>query len=254
MGGRVGGGRVVAGAVATLVALSAASCSGSVGDETLTVFAAASLTDVMAQLTIAFEEAEPGVDVDVSAGPSSALRESILAAAPADVFASADVTNMEALVEADAVASFAIFASNRPTIATPPENPAGVTGLADFGRAELLLGLCAPQVPCGAVALAAFEAAGIDPAPDTEAADVRALLTQISSGDLDAGIVYRTDVLAASGGVDEVVTDELSNVRIEYPIAVLDRSPRTTLAEAFVAFVRSPAGQEILAAAGFGAP
>lgn len=228
-------------------------CSGS-DDGTITVFAAASLTDVMSDLARAFETHEAGIAVAVSTGPSSGLRESILAGAPADVFASADLTNMAALADAGEVDAAPVFTTNSMVIAVPHGNPAGVVGLDDFERGDLLLGLCAPQVPCGVAARTVFDSAGVHPSIDTEATDVRALLTQVASGDLDAGIVYRTDVMAADGDVAGIDIPAAVNVVVEYPIAVLAGSGNADRAAEFVAFVLSPEGQEIVRAGGFGRP
>ena len=241
-------------ALALVSALASGACGGSDGDQTLTVVAAASLTDVMSDLGQAFEIANSGVAVRVSTGPSSGLRESILAGAPADVFASADRSNMDPVVAAGEASAPEVFTRNSLAIAVPPGNPASITGLDDFARDDLFLGLCASQVPCGSLAREALSAAGVEPALDTEASDVRSLLTQVASGDLDAGIVYRTDVRAAAGAVDGVDIPSEADVIAEYSIAVLASSSDPVRAGAFVAFVQSRRGQEILLAAGFGAP
>lgn len=236
------------------VALVAGSC-GSSGDGgssgSITVFAASSLTEAMTDIADAFERTA-GVEVRLSFGPSSGLREQVLAGAPADVFASADRDNMERLVDAGAVDETTVLVRNRLVIAVPAGNPAQVTDLADFARSELFVGLCALEVPCGAVARRALEGAGVDPAPDTEATDVRALLTQIASGDLDAGLVYVTDVRSADGEVDGIALAADADASTDYTIGTLVGGE--DLAVAFVDFAVSEAGRAILAEHGFESP
>lgn len=218
-----------------LVALLAA-CGGDDGSRTVTVFAAASLTDAFDDLAAAFEDTEPDVDVALSYGGSSSLRAQLEDGAPADVFASAD--------DADAGEP---FATNQLQIAVPVGNGAGVTGLADLADADLLIGLCAEQVPCGRFAREALANAGIAPSIDTNEPDVRSLLTKVEAGELDAGIVYATDV--RTGDVDGVDIPAAVNVTLTYPIASL-----TDDGDGFVDFVLSDDGQAVLADHGFGRP
>jgi molybdate transport system substrate-binding protein len=220
----------------------------------ITVFAAASLADAFTELGAAFETAHPGTHVALNFAASSALREQILGGAPADVFASANQANLDQVIAGGAATASEVFATNALEIAVPRGNPAGITGLADFGRDDLLVGLCADQVPCGDLARQALARAGVTPAVDTDAPDVRALLTQVASGDLDAGIVYLTDVRSAGGSIDSVAIPPDQNVRAGYAIARLTASGDPPVAAAFVAFVGSRAGQRILAAHGFQGP
>jgi len=239
--------------VCTALLLPGCAAGGTAGEHVL-VFAAASLTDAFADLAEAFEAADPGIEVTVSTGASSALREQILEGAPADVYASANEANMRLIVEAgEAAAAPVVFARNDLVIAVPAGNPAGVTGLGDFARAELLIGLCAAQVPCGDFGRQVLAAAGIVPEPDTDEPNVRALLTKIEDGELDAGLVYRTDV-AASRRVEGIEIPNRFNVEASYPIVVLAGSARPEAAGAFVAFVRSENGRAILEARGFTVP
>lgn len=226
--------------------------SGSTLEGEVLVSAAASLTDAFAEAEAAFEAAHPGVDVVLNLGASSSLREQILEGAPADVFASADISNMDRVIAAGEVAGEAqIFARNLLQIAVPAGNPAGITGLGDFGRDELLIGLCAEDVPCGGFAREALANAGVSPAIDTNEPDVRALLTKVQAGELDAGIVYATDVNSADRGVEGVDIPDDQNVFADYPIAALANAPNPGAAATFVEFVLSAEGQEILAAYGF---
>lgn len=218
---------------------------------TVTVFAAASLTDAFTAMGEAFEAAHDGVTVEFNFAGSSALREQILSGAPADVFASANPSNMQAVVDAGAATGPTDFVENELQIAVPAGNPAGITGLADFADADLLLGLCAAEVPCGQFGLEALTNAGITPSVDTNEPDVRSLLTKIEAGELDAGIVYRTDVLAGGDAVEGIDIPADTNVIATYPIAALTAATNPDAAAAFVAFVLSDEGQAILAGYGF---
>lgn len=225
--------------------------SGTGGREEIVVSAAASLAQAFAEIEAEFEELNPDVDVVLNTGGTSALREQILAGVDADVFASADSANMEAVASAgEVLGEPRLLALNSLEIAVPSGNPAGVTGLVDFSRSEPFLGLCAPEVPCGSFAREALERAGIDPAIDTEEPDVRALLTKLEAGELDAGIVYVTDVIASPMVVGIAIPADV-NVAAEYHIAVLQRSDRPQLADDFVEFALSEAGQAILGGFGF---
>ena len=187
------------------------------------MFAAASLTDAFEEVGTAFEAANPGRTVEFNFAASSALREQILAGAPADVFASANTSNMDQVVEGGAAAEPETFVKNLLQIAVPAGNPAGVTGLADFANADLLIGLCAEEVPCGEFGREALANAGVTPSIDTNEPDVRSLLTKVEAGELDAGIVYVTDVLSAGDAVEGIDIPADDNVIATYPIAALDR-------------------------------
>jgi molybdate transport system substrate-binding protein len=242
----------------TLLALVGAGCAGS-GEKTVDgevlVSAAASLTEAFTAIEDAFEDANPGIDVLLNLASSSSLREQILEGAPVDVFASANTSNMDRVSEAGAVAGKArVFAKNTLQIAVPAGNPAGVTGLVDFANQELLIGLCAEDVPCGDLGRQALDNAGVTPSIDSNEPDVRALLTKIGAAELDAGIVYVTDVITTEGGVAGVEIPENQNVVAEYSIAILVDAPSAVAAAAFVRFVMSDAGQVIMGEYGFTAP
>jgi len=222
---------------------------------TILVFAAASLTDAFAEVEAAFERANPGVDVQVSFAGSSTLREQILEGAPADVVASANEATMTQLVDAGEVSGTPeVFVTNSLKIAVPVDNPAGVTGLDDFADPDKLIGLCVEEVPCGEFARQALRTAGITPSIDTEEPDVRALLAKVGEGDLDAGIVYVTDVKAAGDHVTGIDLPKDANVEARYPIANLSGSPNPGGAAAFTAFVLSDEGRGILTGFGFATP
>lgn len=254
----------------TLLGISAACGSdeagGGVGSETtaadsdevsgtVLVFAAASLTDAFAEVASAFETANPNADVQLNLAGSSALRVQILEGAPADVFAPANEWNMGQVVEAGEVAGEPeIFVHNLLQIVVPAGNPAGVSGLDDFANKELLIGLCAEGVPCGDFGRQVLANAGIEPALDTNEPDVRSLLTKIEVGELDAGLVYVTDVTAAGDLVEGIDIPAEHNIEANYPIAVLVNAPNPDGAATLVELVLSSEGQEILANYGFSAP
>lgn len=220
----------------------------------ITVFAAASLSDAFTEVADRFEEANEDVSVELSFAGSSSLREQILGGAPADVFASADEADMDRLVEAGEVEPPEVFATNRLQIVVPAGNPAGVEGLDDFADPDLLIGLCAEEVPCGHLGREALGQAGVTPAPDTDEPDVRALLTKVEAGELDAGLVYVTDVVAAGDAVEGVDLPAEVDVVASYPIAATTRSEHPDAARRFIEFVLGAEGQAILERSGFERP
>jgi molybdate transport system substrate-binding protein len=252
--------------VAGMLPLLAAACgSGAAGTRpagegtrvtgSITVLAAASLTGTFTALAAAFERAHPGVEVALTFGASSSLARQITEGAPADVFAAASGTTMDTVTAAGAAdGAPATFARNRPEIAVPPANPGHVRGLADFARPELRIAVCAPQVPCGVAAARAFAAAGVTPRPDTLEQDVKAALAKVASGEVDAALVYRTDVRAAGATVRGLEFPAAARAVSDYPIAVLRDSRNAATAAAFRDFVLSPAGRSVLVAAGFSSP
>lgn len=219
---------------------------------TITIFAAASLTDVFEELGTAFEEANPDATVELSFGPSSGLVTQITEGAPADVIATAATSNMEELVEAEALDGEPTdFATNSLELAVPTGNPGDVDGLDDLANEDLVVGLCNEEVPCGRFAREALTAAGIEPSIDTDEEDVRALLTKVEAGEVDVGVVYRTDVLAAGDAVEGIEIPDDQNVVATYPIATVAEAANAEGAMAFIAFVLSDEGQAALAEAGF---
>ena len=221
---------------------------------TVTVLAAASLTESFSTLARRFEDAHPGVKVRLNFGASSALALQIDQGAPADVFASAAAKNMAQVIEAKAAASSSVFARNALQIAVPPANPAAVTGLADLARPGVKVALCQTQVPCGAAARQVFDKAGITVRPVTLEQDVKSVLTKVATDEVDAGLVYLTDVRAAGAKVRGIAIPDALNASTEYPIAALTRAANPAAAAAFVDYVLSGAGQDVLRAAGFGKP
>lgn len=232
---------------------SASTASGDALAGDITVFAAASLTGTFTEIADAFEDAHPGVHVTLNFAGSSALVTQLTEGAPADVFASADEANMTKAQDAGLIdGDPEIFASNTLEIAVPPGNPAGIGSFDDLARPGLRLVVCAPQVPCGAATREVAELAGVTLTPVSEENAVTDVLGKVAAGEADAGVVYRTDVIAAGDSVEGVEFPESDFVINRYPIAVLAGSSAPDVAAAFATFVRGPSGREILDAAGFG--
>lgn len=225
---------------------------GAGGDDTVLVLAASSLTDVFEEMAVAYEQGHPGVDVEVSFAGSSALRLQIDQGAPADVVAVANEEVMTELAGEGHVAAPTVFATNQLVIASPADGSSSVSGAESLSDPDLLVGLCALQVPCGRYATDALALAGIVPSVDTYENDVRSLTTKLAIGELDVGVVYETDV--ASRPDDIVVISRLDGADVRYPIAPLIDAPHAERATTFVEFVLSADGQAILVAAGFGTP
>jgi molybdate transport system substrate-binding protein len=222
---------------------------------TLTVFAAASLTDVFGGLGDRLTADNPGLDIQFNFAGSSALATQITQGAPADVFASANETQMAVVTDAKLQSGDPeIFTENVLEIAVPKGNPGKVTGIADFADPDLTLAVCAPDVPCGAAAQKVFTAAGITAVPDTEEEDVRAALTKVQLGEVDAALVYASDVRSAGSDVEGIEFPEAEDAINAYPICALAAAPNPDAAHAFIDLVLSDAGQQALEAAGFRAP
>jgi molybdate transport system substrate-binding protein len=227
-----------------------ASSSGGV----IAVLAAASLTEAFTQIGKDFEAKNPESKVTFSFGSSATLATQIVQGAPADVFAAASPATMEAVTAAGAANTPKDFVSNTLEIAVPKGNPHKITGLKDFGDESRRIGLCAPQVPCGAAAVKVFAEAKIVPKPDTLEQDVKATLQKVASDEVDAALVYKTDVISAGDTVDGIQFPEAQQAINTYPIATLKNSKNPAVAQAFVDYVLSPEGQAVLAKAGFAQP
>jgi molybdate transport system substrate-binding protein len=249
--------------VALVLALLVTACAGDPADAggrstglqgELVVQAAASLTDAFGEIGEAFVDANADVDVVFNFAGSQALATQIVDGAPADVFASASPTQMDAVAEQGLLAGApAVFATNGLAIAVEAGNPFDIASLADLDDPDLVLVLAAPDVPAGAVAAQALDAAAVEVAPASLEVDVRAVLAKVQLGEADAGIVYTSDIATAGDAVEGVVLPPEEDLLVEYPIAALHESEAPELAEAFIAFVLSDEAQAILLAHAFGA-
>jgi molybdate transport system substrate-binding protein len=221
---------------------------------TIVVLAAASLQESFTALGKTFEAAHPGTTVKFSFAGSSALAQQINAGAPADVFASAATKNMTQVTEKGGASNPTNFASNTMEIAVPPSNPANVTGVDDLAKSSVKVALCQTQVPCGATAATVFKNAKITVKAVTLEPDVKSVLTKVELKEVDAGVVYVSDVKAAGAKVKGIEIPAAVNATTEYPIAALTKAPNQAGAAAFVALVLSPEGAAALAADGFAKP
>jgi len=218
----------------------------------ITVFAAASLTAAFTEIGDAFMVEHPEATVTFNFAASSELVTQIGEGAPADVFASADLSNMAKLTDAANNASEpVVFATNLAQIIVAAGNPLGIADVADLGNDDLIVVLCAPEVPCGRYAAAIFENAGVTVVPKSLEENVRSVVTKVTLGEADAGIVYATDVTAAGGAASGIDIAADVNVVSEYPIAVTKDASNAEGARAFIDFVNGEQSQQILAAYGF---
>ncbi|CAL9364247.1 Molybdate-binding protein ModA [Streptomyces sp. enrichment culture] len=254
------------GAAAALLALSACSSSGASGGDPsgsapgrvtgeVTVFAAASLQDGFTALGRRFEQEHPGTKVTFSFGGSDSLAASITGGAPADVFAAASTRTMKIVTDAgDASGTPVTFVRNELEIATLPGNPDRISSLKDLTAKDMKVVLCAEEVPCGAAARKALDAAGLKLTPVSYEQDVKAALTKVELKEADAAVVYKTDVRAAGDKVEGVEFPESADAVNDYPIALLKEAPNAEAAKAFIALVRSAEGERVLSRAGFRTP
>ena len=230
----------------TLPAESTTALSGSI-----TVLAAASLTEPFNEIGRRFEDSHPGVHVTFSFDASSTLAQQAAAGAPADVLATADTDTMQKTVDAGAAGPPNVFAHNRLAIIVAKGNPKGIHGLADLSRPGVVVVLCAAEVPCGKFAAQSLARAGAMVTPKSLEANVKGVVSKVTLGEADAGIVYATDVKAAGDSAEGVAIPPEQNVVADYPISVPRSSKNAGLAESFVAFVRSGEGTAVLTGAGF---
>lgn len=241
-----------------------ACADGSTGEEatstsTITVSAAASLTDVFTELADGLMAEDPSVEVQLNYGSSAELVAQIEQGAPADVAAFADEETMAGLQEASLVEAPQLFATNRLAIVTPPGNPGEVTSLEDLASLAAdggIIALCAQDAPCGRFAGEVLQRAGVTLGVDrvTRATNARSTLTAVSTGDADVAIVYVTDATSAGDAVEVVDIPDAQNVVARYPIAVLSSTGAAEAAQSFVDRVLGEPGRDALERRGFGLP
>ncbi|MEV1288002.1 molybdate ABC transporter substrate-binding protein [Micromonospora sp. NPDC049679] len=249
---------LAAGLLLTLVAAcgggAAAPADGAPVTGRVTVLAAASLTEVFTRIGADFEAGHPGVRVVFSFAGSSQLARQLVAGAPADVFAAANPVTMATVTASrETDGTPAVFARNQLVIAVPAGNPRRIVDLGGLAAAGTRVALCAPQVPCGAAARTALAAAGVAFTPVTLEQDVKAALAKLRLGEVDAALVYRTDVrgLRDVEGIEFAQSTATTN---DYPVVALADAPNRAGAAAFVAYLLSADARAVLAAAGFEAP
>jgi molybdate transport system substrate-binding protein len=244
--------------VAAALPIATVSCSSrnSGSDKsTLTVLAASSLTEAFTTLEAQYESDHPDVDVVFSFDSSATLAEQVTQGAPADVIATADEATMKTVTDAgDAAETPKIFATNTMVIVTPPDNPAGVKDVSDLAEPSVKVALCDETAPCGNTAKEVLALDQVDVTPVSFEPDVKSVLTKVTLGEVDAGIVYASDAKTAGQDVSTVPLKNANQVINNYPIAVIKDAPQVSAAQDWVDLVQSSAGQKVLAADGFGSP
>lgn len=252
--------RVTAAAVATALAVVTAGCgtkdaAPSIAVGRITVFAAASLTESFALIGREFEADNPGSKVTFAFAGSSTLANQINQGAAADAFAAASPGTMKTVTDAgNGDGSPVVFARNQLVIAVPKGNPKKITSLTDLAKPGLKVAVCAEQVPCGAAAKTALTAGKVALKPVTFEQDVKAALSKLKLGDVDAALVYRTDVTSARSLVDGVEFPESASAINDYPVVAIKNAPNRAGAVAFLAYLRTDKARAILAGAGFQLP
>jgi molybdate transport system substrate-binding protein len=209
------------------------------------------LTGAFTEIGKAFESTHPDASIIFNFAGSSSLAEQIAQGADVDVFASADTAIMQEVVDAQLAANPVDFASNTLQIATPAGNPANISSISDLAKSSIKVAVCAAEVPCGVAAIALFAKASITVTPVTREPDVKSVLAKVIADEVDAGVVYVTDVLVSGDKVTGVEIPANINVTSTYPIVALAESTNPFAAQ-FAAFVAGAEGQAILAKYGFG--
>jgi molybdate transport system substrate-binding protein len=231
-----------------------ANAKASAKDKTLIVLAAASLTGTFTQLAGQFEGEHPGVHVKLVFDSSATLAQQAIQHAPGDVLATADRKTMDQAASAGGLAGGTPtqFATNVIELAVPADNPAGIHTLGDLDQRGVTFLTCVPTAPCGSAAAALLEQDGVTRSPASEEVDVKSVITKVAAGEADAGLVYRTDVVAAGSKVNGIEVPGAADSPNTYWLAVTADASDRSLAAAWVTFVTSTKGQAVLRAAGFG--
>jgi molybdate transport system substrate-binding protein len=248
-------------ATSTSTANTAAGANG-----TLNVFAAASLTDAFGEIGLAFKAAHPGTDIVFNFAGSQQLAQQIVEGAPVDVFASANATQMNVVIDAGKIitGTQTTFVRNRLVVIYPSDNPANIATLQDLVKPGLKLDFAAAEVPVGQYTIDFLDKASQDPAfgPGFKDAvlanvvsyeeNVRAVLTKVALGEVDAGVVYSSDISQDTAEqVGRLNIPDALNTIASYLIAPIQGSPNAVLAQEFIEYVLSPDAQAVLAKYGF---
>ncbi|ORV87260.1 molybdate-binding protein [Mycobacterium interjectum] len=252
---------ILAGAVSVLLVAGPVGCASkspsapSQGSGKVVVFGAASLKPAFTRIGQQFSSENPGSTVDFEFAGSSELATQLTQGATADVFASADTAQMDAVANAGLLAGNpATFAANTLVIVTAPDNPKRLGSFADLARPGLAVVICQKPVPCGAATGRIEDRTGVHLNPVSEELSVTDVLNKVTTGQADAGLVYVTDARSAANKVATVNFPEAAAAVNVYPIAVLKNAPHPALAQKFVAMVTGDAGQHILSQYGFAKP
>ncbi|GLZ45595.1 molybdate-binding protein [Actinomycetospora sp. NBRC 106375] len=253
--------RLVLTALAAAVTLGVAACGSSGGEQqqaaparTLTISAAASLTDVYNQLKPQFEQAHPGTTVRFNFGGSDTLAQQVVQGVPTDVLATASPKTMQTAQQAGRIEGQPVtYAANSLQIAVAPGNPKQIANLQSLVGPQVTEAICQPTVPCGQATQAAERAAGVTLDPVSQDPDVRTVLQRVTTRNVDAGIVYVTDVKATNGQVQGVDFPQASaqGAGQTYPIGVVAGSQNADLGQQWIQFITGPQGDAALTQAGF---
>lgn len=219
------------------------------------VFVAVPLKPAFTLLGGKFQTDNPGATVDFDFATSAQLANKLAQGAAADVFASADSAQMDTVVKAGLTGSDPVnFATNTLVIVTAPANPKQIHSFADLARPGVRVAVCQSPVPCGVATQRVEDNSGVQLNPASEEPTVTAVLAKVTSGEVDAGLVYLTDAHQAGDVVTTVSFPESSGAVMVYPIAILTHASQPALAQRFVDLVTSPTGQKVLSQAGFAGP
>ena len=222
---------------------------------TLEVYAASSLATPFAYAGLAYEKAHPGIKVEFNLGASSDLARFVQEGAPADVFASADMMNMDKVESNDLLDSQSvIFATNYLEIIVEKGNPLDISSLQDLENPDLIFVTTSPDVPIGKYTAEVLKKVGVSIQPDSLESNVKGIMLKVASGEADAGIVYHSEVIASDGQVEGVEIPTDLNIVAKYPIGIIKNSANQKQAQGFVDFLLSPEGQALLTQYGFGVP
>ncbi len=239
--------------VCLVMVLALVACSGDDEERTVTVLAAASLTEPFQELAERFEDAHPGVEVELAFDSSATLAQQVVEGAPADVLATADTATMDSAADALA-ADPEVFAANTMVLVTPAANPADISALADLQTGDTTYVVCVPTAPCGKAAHDLLATNEITAPPASLEVDVKAVLAKVTSDEADAGLVYASDAVAAGDQVERFDVPGAGDAPTTYPIARLEQAGDADLAQEFVDLVLSSEGQKVMADAGFAGP
>lgn len=250
------GRRVLIVALVPLIFLAACSSSSeSQQQTTLNVYAASSLATPFAYAGLAYEKEHPDVKVQFNLGASSDLARFVQEGAPADVFASADITNMNKVESQDLLDSQSfIFATTYLEIIVEKGNPLNISSLQDLADPDLIFVTSNPEVPIGKYTAEVLEKAGATVTPDSFESNVKGIMLKVARGEADAGIVYHSEVIASDGQVEGVEIPTEFNIVAEFPIGIVKNSANKKEAQRFIDYLLSPEGQSLLTQYGFQTP
>lgn len=231
---------------------STASAKESLGE--ISVFAAASLVDVLPEIEAQFVKEHPGTEITYNFGGSSGLVDQLVGGASADLLLTANAKTMTSAQDQGLVDSSVSFTSNTMVLVVPAGNPGDVTGIADASTDGRKLVICAEEVPCGAATKQIEELNSLTLTPVSEEQSVTDVLGKVTSGEADAGLVYTTDAKSAGDAVEVIEIENADKIVNDYRAAVLKESKNSAGGQAFLDFILSDAGQELLDSYGFAGP